>query len=392
MRKILLVLVAMLMVSGAALAQDATPEVFCGDLAEEDCAILTQSHEAMSDLSSVAFDLQADFTIAGVPELEGPAAFVLTGSGAVSGDAETFAAMAGSDMSAMQDPVEAIGMAVEALRAVAADLSFTLTFPPQMMEEVEDIPESITLELRFVDGLGYLNMEPLAPIFEASDSQAPVQGWLGLDIASFLEAIAENSPEMFQGMEMFGVDAGMYTQFSNPNQFSQYATVTRTDDGSGDTATFTTTFDFAGLVDDPEFQSMMQQQMEAQGEDISDEDFQRGMEAAQAMLENSMMTATSTIDLTTGYQTGATFSMTIDTAAMAAVAADEGEETPEATPVISINFTLTLSDFNDVAEITEPENATVLPFESLLGMGGMNNMPDAGANELEMTPTPTAGS
>jgi hypothetical protein len=29
----------------------------------------------------------------------------------------------------------------------------------------------------------------------------------------------------------------------------------------------------------------------------------------------------------------------------------------------------------------------VLPFESLLGMGGAGNMPDAGANELEMTPT-----
>ena len=32
------------------------------------------------------------------------------------------------------------------------------------------------------------------------------------------------------------------------------------------------------------------------------------------------------------------------------------------------------------------------PMGGLQGMGGMNNMPDAGANELEMTPTPTAGS
>ena len=47
MRKIvLLALLLTLVVSGAAFAQSATP-VFCGDLSDADCAILTKAQDAM---------------------------------------------------------------------------------------------------------------------------------------------------------------------------------------------------------------------------------------------------------------------------------------------------------------------------------------------------------
>lgn len=368
MRKLLLVLVAMLLVSGSVLAQDVAPEVYCGDLAEEDCAVLVQSQAAMTELSAVAFDLQIDVSVTGVPDMDGPVVFALTSDGAYSGDPEMFAMMSSPDMAAMQDPVAALTMVVEALRAFDADLSFTLSLPSQLVAEDEDIPESITLELLFVDGLGYVNLEPLAPLFENGSSQVPSQGWLGLDVASMIEAVIEQNPDMFEDMEMFGVDASMYGQFSDPMAFAQYATITRTDDGSGDTATFDTTFDFAGLVQDPEFQALLEQQIESQGGDVDDEDFQAGLSASQMMLANSVLTATSTIDLTTGYQTSATLSMVIDTTELLAVAAEESDDVPEVPPVITFDFALNLSQFNDVAEIIAPEGAVVIPFESMLGM------------------------
>lgn len=374
MRKLLLVLVAMLLVSGSVLAQDVAPEVYCGDLAEEDCAVLVQSQAAMTELSAVAFDLQIDVSVTGVPDMDGPVVFALTSEGAYSGDPEVFAMMSHPDMAAMQDPVAALTKAVEALRAFDADLSFTLSLPSQLVAEDEDIPESITLELLLVDGLGYLNLEPLAPLFENGSSQVPSQGWLGLDIASLIEAVIEQNPEMFEDMtaEMGGFDPTMYAQFSDPTAFAQYATITRTDDGSGDTATFDTTFDFAGLVQDPEFRALLEQQIEqqieAQGGDIDEEEFEAGFAASQMMLANSVLTATSTIDLTTGYQTSATFSMVIDTTELMAMAAEESDDVPEVPPVVTFNLALNLSQFNDVAEITAPAGAVVIPFESMLGM------------------------
>lgn len=374
MRKLLLVLVAMLLVSGSVLAQDVAPEVYCGDLAEEDCAVLVQSQAAMTELSAVAFDLQIDVSVTGVPDMDGPVVFALTSEGAYSGDPEVFAMMSHPDMAAMQDPVAALTKAVEALRAFDADLSFTLSLPSQLVAEDEDIPESITLELLLVDGLGYLNLEPLAPLFENGSSQVPSQGWLGLDIASLIEAVIEQNPDMFEDMtaEMGGFDPTMYAQFSDPTAFAQYATITRTDDGSGDTATFDTTFDFAGLVQDPEFRALLEQQIEqqieAQGGDIDEEEFEAGFAASQMMLANSVLTATSTIDLTTGYQTSATFSMVIDTTELMAMAAEESDDVPEVPPVVTFNLALNLSQFNDVAEITAPAGAVVIPFESMLGM------------------------
>lgn len=385
MRKRLLVLVAMLLVSGTALAQDSTPEVYCGDLAAEDCAILEQSHAAMASVESLAFDFQADLTITDLTDVEGPVSFGLTGDGAFSGDKSAVMDSEAAN-AAMQDPIALMGMAVEVLRSFDADISLTLTLPQALVEQEEGVPESITLELRFVDGTGYLNFDTLAPLFSEADTEAPFQGWLGLDIASFIEAMVEQNPEMFEGMTTFGFDPTMYAQFSDPNAFAQYATITRTDDGSGDTATFTTTFDFAGMFADPQFQEMMRQQMEAQieaqGEDVDEEDIAMGFAASQAMFENSDFTTTTTIDLATGYQTGGTFSMSFDMSAILEMMEEAGEDVGDGTaPSFNISASFNLSQFNEVPEITEPEGANVIPFESLLGMAAPGMGPGIGADE-----------
>jgi hypothetical protein len=137
-------------------------------------------------------------------------------------------------------------------------------------------------------------------------AQMGLTGWNGLDIASFLEALVAQNPEMFEGMQMFGSDPMMFQQFSNLELMGQYVTITRTDDGSGDTATFETTVDFAALMASPELQEMMRQQMEMQGQTLSEEELQEAMALSSAMLENSTFASTTTIDLNTGHTTSTT--------------------------------------------------------------------------------------
>jgi hypothetical protein len=372
MRKLFFLLVAMLLVSGAAVAQDAPP-VFCGDLSEADCAILAQAQTAAMSLSSAAFDLQADFTLSNIPEASGPVTFTLTGNGAFTGDRAFFSSMA-TDVTAMQDPVAMMSMMVEALRAFDFDLSFTLTLPPEILAETGgEVPESISLQLRFVDGLGYINFDTLAPLLGEDATAMGLTGWAGLDIASLLEALVEQYPEMFQEMEMSGFDPAMYQQFNNPEMMAQYGTITRIDDGSGDTATFETTLDFAALMADPAIMDMMRQQMEAQGQTLSEEELQQAMAIATGMFQNSTFSSTTTIDVNTGYSTSSSINMMFDFTAMVEQM-PEGADMSEI-PVITINATVNTSQFNEVPEITAPEGANVFPYEQLLAMMSSSMMP-----------------
>jgi hypothetical protein len=327
----------------------------------------------MMSLSSAAFDLQADITVSNIPDTSGPVTFTLTGNGAYTGDPSLMTSMMGTDM-ATPDPVAMINHFVEVLRAFDADLSLTLTLPPEARAEAgSNVPENITLQLRLVDGIGYINFDTLAPLMGENAAQMGLTGWNGLDIASFLEAMVQQNPEMFQGMTMAGFDPTMVQQFSDPEMLGQYITITRTDDGSGDTATFQTTVDFAALMASPEFQDMMRHQMEAQGQNLSEEELQQAMDMSTAMFQNSTFTSTTTIDVNTGFTTSTTVNMTLDLTAMA-------EQMPQSSdvstmPVITIDATLNSSQFNEVPEITAPEDANVVPYEQLLTMMSANMMP-----------------
>ena len=70
-----------LLLAAPVFAQDETPAfpVLCGDLAEEDCAILEEATLASQDLSSYAMDMSMDFSMAGIPDMPAdPLAFNMT--------------------------------------------------------------------------------------------------------------------------------------------------------------------------------------------------------------------------------------------------------------------------------------------------------------------------
>jgi hypothetical protein len=370
----MIIVVALMLVSNAAFAQDAPP-VFCGDLSEADCAILTQSQAAMMSLTSAAFDFQADLTLTNVPDMPGPMAFALVGNGAYSVDSG-LVAMA-TDMTAMQDPAAMMGAVVDILRGFDFDLSLTLTLPSELVEAAgSEVPESITLQLRLANGLGYINFDTLAPLMGEDAASMGMAGWMGLDIASLIEALIEQNPELFAEMDMTGFDPSMYSQFSNLELVGQYVSIARTDDGSGGTATFESTVDFGQMLTSPEFQALMQQQMEMQGQTLSEEEMQQAMAMSAAMLSNSVFTASSTIDVATGYVTSTSVNGSFDFGAMLAEMPEEAAAEMEL-PTITFNMLLNSSQFNAVPEITEPEGATVFPYEQLLMMMSGTSMPSS---------------
>ena len=397
MRKwLVLFLLAMLFtVSGAVLAQDAgTPMVFCGGLSEEDCALLEESQAATKNVAEAAFDLFVDVQIPGEDDGE-IVNFSVVGSGAYSG-----VDFSGADIMTMPDAADFEHL-IGALRDFSGELTLTVSIPEEL---AGSDPSSLTLDLRLVDGFAYVNLDELQPIL--GDPQ--LTGWGGLDLASLLSAVVKQQPDIFEqlggmaGSMTGGMDPSLYGRFSDPEFFGQYVTVTRSDDGSGDVATFETRVDFAALMASPEFRELMREQAEASGDDFDEDELDESLEMTAQMFQDANFVVyqdISTADALTR-STRVEFDFDI-AAAMAASGEFDDDDLDEMTSAsfsitAMINFT-----YEDLPEITAPEGAQILPYESLLqgmgammgpgAMGGMDDDDDDdGAQPLEMTPTPTS--
>jgi len=227
---------------GAALAQDTMP-VFCGDLSQADCTILTNSQTATKTLDSASFDLTINTTVTNAPNMTGPMTIGITGNGSYSG----VAALHSSDMmTTMQTDPGAFFTNV--LDKFDGDLTLTVNLPPEVTQADASIPSSITLQLRLVDGIAYINFDTLQPLLAQMGSGMNLKGWGGLDLASLLKAALQQMPDMFKNMNGGTDMSSTMQQFSDPNFMKQFATIKRTDTGTGDTATFETTVDLGKLM------------------------------------------------------------------------------------------------------------------------------------------------
>lgn len=372
MRKGLLILLTVLLtVSGAALAQD-MPPVYCGDLSEADCAILEQSQAAMRELTAAS----TAFTIDLLVEAEGETMpFNITGSATYSGFDTMDHALDMSNMTEMPD----MQPMFDALRQFNSELILTFNLPEELADDMF-APSSLTLELRLVDGVGYINFDGLQDIVRDMD----LSGWGGLDIVSMVEGlIAQMPPEMFDEMfsqlddmaAMSGVDMDAMSQFSDPEFANQYASIARTDDGSGATATFVTTLDFAAMMADPAMQDLIREQVEAQmdmqGADMGDVDMDMMMEMMDGMFQEMSFLVTEEIDTETFLIASASVAMNMD---LSAALTPMGAGSDAQTGMISVNAAVTY-EYEDVPVITVPDDAQILPYEMLLGMLMGEGMP-----------------
>ena len=379
MRKFILIIaaLALLSLSSVAFAQDTTSQTFCGNLSSADCQILTQSEATMKALDSSSFNFNVSVQLSNLPEVPAMGPITVDGSGAV------------SNMSALKiDPATMMADYGAFLQNVLANLNgnfkLTITVPPELMQQADpSAPNSLTLDVRMVDGVGYLNMDELQPLLNDSS----MKGWYGLDLANLVKALLDQNPNLFDMANMGAMAGGTnpmdyMQQFQDPAMLGQFLTITRTDDGSGNTATFQMSIDFAALMSSSQMQDLMKQEMQAQGTKLTDQEMQQALSMSQQMFKGMTFNITEVISTTDYYLQSVSGEMNFDMSGiMNSVSAMSATPMPTTTgaPTINATFTVNYADFNSAPATTAPENPTLLPYQMLLGMANANAMPAATA-------------
>jgi len=371
MRKIVLIalfaLLLTLSLSGAVLAEEATP-AFCGTLSQADCAILQNAQAKMKMLDSASFDLQINATVTNVPGESEPVAFSLSGNGSASGLQAT-----GTDVTLAQtDPGQYL---VNILDNADLDLNFTLNLPLAVTAEDPTIPSSITLQMRLVDGIGYLNTDTLRSLMGASGaSGASPTGWYGLDLANFFKAAMQQMPELFSAMNS-GMNTAQYVQdFESPDFLNRIAKIERTDDGSGSVASFQVTINMGAMMSSPDFQAMIRQEMQSQNPSMTEQELEQGVAMSSQMLKGMTVVITEDVGTDDGYIHDVKGTFNFDSTGMMAVldstqtGVGRSTSTTTPNPTVEVDFTLTYSNFDSAPTISAPTNPTIIPYQSLLGM------------------------
>jgi len=349
-----------LLSSGLALAQDEMQDVYCGTLSEQDCDLLIRNKDFA--LTAASVDLNMEMTATVDDEAE---TFIVAATGAFVADPDMMASL--KDMQPPMTTLDQIKMLVEIMRGLDGELTITIT-PPATMAELPPGIDAITLEVKLVDGVGYINMETLAPLMGSAGEDNGMQGWAGLDIVGLFDAVIEEHPEQFEflGNSTQSIDPAMIAQFQNVERIKQYVDIQRTSAEDAPVAVFETTVDLAAMVDDPAFTELVLQAMEAQLEsqpDLSEAERQQATEISLGIVKGMTVVVTQSIDRETAAPVNFDISIAMDTSQLPA-SADINLTS------MNVNIALAFADVNDVASIAAPEDANILPVESLLAMWG----------------------
>ncbi|MBZ0289747.1 MAG: hypothetical protein K8I30_19140 [Anaerolineae bacterium] len=380
MRKafLLLVLVLMFTISGGLAAAQEVPPTFCGTLADADCAILTDSAAAMRDLQSAAFNFQLDLGISNIPEGKPADLRVrLTGDGAYAIDSEVLGTFMFAPSEMMQNMDKLPEMMEDMIKAISADATLVLYLPQNIPNMDQPLPEKVGLSIRLVDGVGYANLDKLAELDTSSDLP---KGWVGLDLATFLREAIEAQAS---GMGSMGAVPGMGTMnmdmmgaFSDPEFMNAFMTITRAADTmveGQNAAVFNQSIDLGALYASDEFETMMREQLDtmAGSSGMSKSDLDSIMGMYSTMFEGFVINVSQTIGLDDHYihQTTAALDWALDFGSMMG-SMGAGSAAARMEPInISFAFVGNLSQFNSAPTITAPEDAEMIPLNSLLGRG-----------------------
>ncbi|MCC6615519.1 MAG: hypothetical protein IT320_18745 [Anaerolineae bacterium] len=357
-----LLLIFVLLSSGLALAQDDMQGVYCGALSEQDCDLLMRNKDFALSSAHIDFSFNMDLTAENESfSLSG------TGSGAFVGAPALTTSL--QDMQPAITTLQQIELAVNVMRDLDAEMTLSITVPESMAELPADV-DSIDLEVKLVDGIGYVNLDTLAPLMGSAGENTQMQGWAGLDIVGLLDALMEEHPELFESMgsSTQTLDPELIMQFQNPERIKDYVDIQRTSADGAPVAVFETTVDMAALVDDPAFTELMLQAMEAQVESqpgLTEAERQQAVEIGLGVVKHMTVSATQAIDA----ETAATVSMDVN------VSFDNSEQPSDdfGVMMMDVNFNLAYDDVNAVESIEAPEDATVLPVETLLQMWNMDS-------------------
>jgi hypothetical protein len=361
-----LVFILFALVGGVAGAQDIP--TFCGDLSDDDCALLTESAQAMQELDSAVFHLDFDFGMNGVPGMDS-VNFQITGDGAVALDRETLGVLLQSPEAIMANIEDLPQMVEQGLEAISADVTFVLHIPAEIAAQSgTEMPEQVSISLRLVDGYGYINLDKLA---ELDTGGSLPRGWQGIDLAGLYGALLEQQMDTFG--EMFSAMGNMDTMsaFTDPEFIANFTTIERGEDTEIDgqaAAVFEMAIDYDAMFSDPAMQAYLRSAFEGMsgftGEEPDKEMTDMILSMYSQMFDGLVLEITQAIGLDDHYVHRTTVHMdwTPDFGAMM------GTTTSTTMPEMNFVFDaqVDVTRFNDAPEITAPEDATIYPIEGVI--------------------------
>lgn len=380
-------LLLLLIVGSAVPAFAQMPKPFCGDLSDDDCAILVDSQDASLAVESSSSSVNIDFVVAGIPGLPADElAFNYTQDSSVALDPELamdVVKMQQMSPDELKDDMEGMIDTLLALyENIALDADVSLTMPDEIAamlssEANAEIPATLSAMVRMVDGYGYANVDELAA---EMPELAGIKGWYGLDVVSLMKmgfeesmANANSGSDMAASMTGFGITSYFNSQ-EGRDMIADFVEVERvadtTVDGQ-DAAVFVTTFDFGRFVGSPVFADILLSQREMLNEsmkmDLSESDLQE-MLSLLPMFGPMLFTGLDfEVDQTIGlddlyvHETDVTFHWDLSSIIAVAKMAGTDLELPEGiAPVISLDVSGSAYDFNDIDEIVAPEGAMIV--------------------------------
>lgn len=388
-----IVMLLVLIVASAvpAFAQD-MPAPFCGDLSDEDCAILSDSQDASLAVESFSNLVDVNIYFAGVPGLPADElAFNYNQEGTYSLDpalAQQIMEMQMQDPAALMEDMDAmVEVLLDLYANLALDTEVSFTMPEEIAALISEqagvaIPTTVSAQAIMADGYGYGNIDTLVAEIEELNG---VSGWYGIDVVSLMQmgfeqsmAQADQSGNMAASMTGYGM-----TNFLNTEEgramLEEYVTVERADDetvGDADVAVFNSSFDFGRFLGSPAFAEMLVSQLDTINQladtDLTEDQLSQVL-TMMPMFGPMLFTGldfeiTRRIDLESYQVVESELLFDWDLSSLIAVAkmVDASLELPEGlSPVITIDVVNNVADFDDIDEITAPADAVIIPLESM---------------------------
>ena len=387
-KSVWLTAVLFLLFSLTAVAQAAAEPVFCGDLAAADCALLRYAQTNAAAQTSGGVTMDVDLTLRNVDEsMRGEQVISLDVDAIWNGDFSRFESLETEMLAKMDDPTQLMAMMAEMLAETSGSVSLALVFPEAMQDEdfFEGFSTAITLEMRLVDGMAYIDLSSLAAVLP--EDNIP-DGWLGFDITEFMQIAMQGGPGDADGMaphsdgkegkqdprEPKGADTltgmaipadmqDMVEAWSDPEILGQFMTVERLADQSvadQQAAVFQTKFNLRSLMDSPEFHELLGMAGEQGG---MDEDDVSGIAMMVGMLTLGLeIEALEFINLEDGLPLREELHLNWDLSALINLDSSELESS------FGLDLLIDFSFSDEELPVTAPEGAILMPMEMMMGM------------------------
>ena len=375
MRKVMILLLLALLamtISGAA-AQDATVPVVCGELSDADCTLLTNAQVAMFGVESGNISLSLDLVVDGLGTPT-PVTLLIAGVGSFSGDLSALYSTSVSPTDLMLDASRYSDYIQQMFSSFNGQLDLAITLPADLInalmmgaEGAPEIPSSLTLNLLLVDGVGYLNVDPLAALLgEDAAAMGLPAGWAGIDLAGAMAMSVEQALDMDALL-----DPDAMAELSDPNFINQFASVTRIEDGAASdgaaTARFQTTINYVDLMSSEAMQQIMIQSMQTQGQEMSAEEVEMITGMLSGMYQGMSLVSVVSVGLNDGLLRAQEMTLNWDLSAVMGMAGAPSDGTE--VPMLNLVIGYELSNFNSGITISAPADAPVVSAEELMGMG-----------------------